>query len=30
MIGSSIVIARSEIAAHSLRPGQRLDYYSPL
>jgi hypothetical protein len=30
MISSSIVIARSEIAAHSVRPGQRLDYYSPI
>jgi hypothetical protein len=29
MIDSSIVMDRSEIAAHSLRPGQRLDYYSP-
>jgi hypothetical protein len=30
MIDSSIVINRSEIAAHSLRPGQRFDYYSPI
>ena len=28
MIDSSIVINRSEIAAHYLRPGQRPDYYS--